>query len=88
MINRIEHVCLCLIEFINLIAKKRIKCSASLAFIYFPQLNEYDPLFENFQSRFMSYSGGDCNAENSSYLPTTIISMNNGTAQYAQWNYR
>ena len=37
LINRIYHSCSCIIEFIKLVAKKEIKCSASLAFfLFFP----------------------------------------------------
>ena len=35
MINRIYHSCSCIIEFIKLIAKKEMKCSASLAIYLF-----------------------------------------------------
>ena len=38
--------------------------------------------------RFASYSGGKSNLENFAYLPTTIMNVNNGTPEYAQWNYR
>ncbi|XP_069120384.1 uncharacterized protein [Argopecten irradians] len=38
--------------------------------------------------RYTSYSGSKHNLENFSYLPSTIINVNNGTAEYAQWNYR
>ncbi|XP_060067958.1 uncharacterized protein LOC132548153 [Ylistrum balloti] len=38
--------------------------------------------------RYTSYSGSKHNMENFSYLPSTIINVNNGTAEYAQWNYR
>merc|ERR1712179_418434 len=37
--------------------------------------------------RFTSYTGGKHLLENLSYLPTTIINVN-GTAEFAQWNYR
>ena len=40
------------------------------------------------QVRFTSYSGGKSNLENFAYLPTTIMNMKNGTAEFAQWNYR
>ncbi|XP_033732863.1 uncharacterized protein LOC117322199 [Pecten maximus] len=38
--------------------------------------------------RYTSYSGSKHNLENFSYLPSTIINVINGTAEYAQWNYR
>ena len=37
MINRIQQSCSCIIEFIKIVAKKEIKCSASLVFyLFFP----------------------------------------------------
>ena len=38
--------------------------------------------------RFTAYTGGKHYLENFSYLPTTIMNMNNGTPEYAQFNYR
>ncbi|XP_041361296.1 uncharacterized protein LOC121377385 [Gigantopelta aegis] len=38
--------------------------------------------------RFTSYTGVKSNLENFAYLPTTIMNMINGSAQFAQWNYR
>ncbi|XP_048585291.1 uncharacterized protein LOC116604390 [Nematostella vectensis] len=39
--------------------------------------------------RFTSYSGRKDNLENFSFLPTTIMGVsNNGTPEFAQWNYR
>ena len=35
-----------------------------------------------------SSSGGKDRYENFAYLPTTVISMENGTLNMAQWNYR
>ncbi|XP_052257663.1 uncharacterized protein LOC127862540 [Dreissena polymorpha] len=38
--------------------------------------------------RFTSYTGGKDVEENFAYLPTTIMNVANGTAVYAQWNYK
>ena len=38
--------------------------------------------------RFTSYSGGKSNFKNFAYIPTTIMNIKNGTAEFAQWNYR
>ncbi|XP_052268772.1 uncharacterized protein LOC127870155 [Dreissena polymorpha] len=38
--------------------------------------------------RFTSYTGGKDKLENFAYLPTTIMNVVNGTAVYAQWNYK
>ena len=38
--------------------------------------------------RYTSYTGGKHNLENFSYLPSVIMNVINGTAEFAQWNYR
>ncbi|KAK3089864.1 hypothetical protein FSP39_007171 [Pinctada imbricata] len=38
--------------------------------------------------RLTSYTGGKSNLENFSYLPSVIMNVRNGTAEFAQWNYR
>ncbi|KAK3089129.1 hypothetical protein FSP39_001070 [Pinctada imbricata] len=37
---------------------------------------------------FTDYTGGKSNHENYSFLPTRIMRVNNGTPEFAQWNYR
>lgn len=38
--------------------------------------------------RFTSYTGSKSNNENYAFLPSTIMNVNNGTPEFAQWNYR
>lgn len=38
--------------------------------------------------RFTSYSGSKSVLENFAFLPTTVMSVENGVPVYAQWNYR